>query len=246
MTQKNLHDQLQDTSQSAFSRYQSIAIGNANLWYLIKFELIMLIVSGLPGALGFVLRKIFYPFILGSVGKGVIFGRGMTIRHGLKVHIADNVTIDDFATLDAKGENNTGISIGKGSIISRNVVLSCKGDDIDIGSGCTLGINSIVHAMQGSPVKIGNDVLCGAYCYFIGSGPYISDQLEVPFKKQGMAPQGGIEVSNNVWFGSNVQIMDGMTIGTGAIIGSSAVINKSVPDYSIFAGIPAKLIKQRK
>ena len=164
----------------------------------------------------------------------------------MKVNIGNHVTIDDYAVLDAKGENNQGISIGDKTIISRNVVLSCKGADISIGSGCTLGINSLVHALQGSPVSLGDDVLCGAYCYFIGSGPYDTSELKVPFKKQGMLPKGGITVANNVWFGSNVQILDGLTIGTGSIVGSSAVVNKNVNEYGIYAGIPAKLVKQRQ
>jgi len=246
ITQKTLQDQLQDGSQSAFSRYQAIAIGTDSVWYLIKFELIMLLFSRIPGALGLLLRKWFYPTILGSVGSGVIFGRSITIRHGLKVKIGDNVTVDDFAALDAKGDDNKGIEIGDNTIISRNVVLSCKGADISIGAGCTLGINSIVHALQGSPVQISDDVLCGAFCYFIGSGPYVTDSLETPFKKQGMTPHGGIVISNNVWLGSNVQVLDGVEIETGSIIGSSAVVNRSVPEYSIFAGIPAKLIKKRQ
>ncbi len=246
ITQKTLQDQLQDSSQSSFSRYQALAIGTDSLWYLIKFELIMLFFSRVPGALGLLLRKWFYPTILGSVGRGVIFGRSITIRHGLKVNIGDNVTIDDFAALDAKGADNQGITIGDNTIISRNVVLSCKGAHIAIGTGCTLGINSIVHALQGSSVNIGDDVLCGAFCYFIGSGPYVTDSLETPFKKQGMTPLGGITIHNNVWLGSNVQVLDGLTIETGSIIGSSAVVNKSIPEYSVFAGIPAKLIKKRE
>ena len=245
ITQKTLQDQLQDSSQSSFSRYQTLAIGNDNLWYLIKFELITLLFSRIPGALGLLLRKWFYPRILGSVGKGVVFGHSITIRHGLKVHIGDNVTVDDFAALDAKGQDNQGIQIGDNTIISRNVVLSCKGADINIGSGCTIGINSIVHALQGSPVNIGDDMLCGAFCYFIGSGPYVTDSLKTPFKKQGMTPHGGIVIDNNVWLGSNVQVLDGIKIETGSIIGSSAVVNRNVPEYSVFAGIPAKLIKKR-
>ena len=246
ITQKTLQDQLQDSSQSSFSRYQALAIGSDSLWYLLKFELIMLLFSRIPGALGLLLRKWTYPLILGSVGKGVIFGRSITIRHGLKIHIADNVTVDDFSALDAKGEDNQGIRIGESTIISRNVVLSCKGADITIGKRCTLGINSIVHALQGSPVMIGDDMLCGAFCYFIGSGPYVTDSLKTPFKKQGMTPHGGIIIDNNVWLGSNVQVLDGVHIETGSIIGSSAVVNRSVAEYSVFAGIPAKLIKKRQ
>lgn len=246
MTQKNLQDQLQDRSQSAFSRYQSIAIGNSNVWYLIKFELIMLFVSGLPGALGFVLRKILYPTILGSVGKGVIFGRGITVRHGLKVHIGNNVTVDDFAVLDAKGDENKGIRIGDNSIISRNVVLSCKGADIAIGSDCTIGINSLIHAREGSSVTLADHVLCGAYCYLIGGGPFVTKELDVPFKQQGLTSKGGIQIAQNVWLGSGVHVVDGVSIETGSIIGSSAVVNKDVLEYSVCAGVPAKLLKKRQ
>lgn len=244
--QSTLHDQLTDQNKSAMQRYQALALGTDSLWYLFKYELIMLFCSWVPGALGLVLRKTFYPFVLGSVGRNVIFGQSVAIRHGMKISIGDNVVVDDGVTLDAKGDSNQGISIGADTIVSRNVVLSCKNGDIKIGSNCTIGISTLIHAMQGSDVSLGNDVLIGAMSYFIGSGPYVSDKLDVPFKKQGMQAQGGIEVADNVWFGSNVQILDGVKIGTGAIIGTSAVVNKDVEDLSISAGVPAKKIRTRK
>ena len=244
--QGTLHEQLTDSSKSAFARYQDLALGTNSVWYLIKFELIRLFSSWVPGALGLVLRKSLYPFVIGSVGRNVIFGQGVTIRHGSKIAIADNVIIDDGAVLDAKGEGNLGINIGKDTIISRNVVLSCKSGDITIGEHCTVGIGTLVHAMQDSDVVIGNDVLIGAFCYFIGSGPYGTKELDTPFKQQGMFSQGGVKVGNNVWFGSNVQTMDGVSVGTGCIIGTSTVLNKSVADYDVVAGVPMRIIKSRK
>ncbi|MGH1542485.1 MAG: DapH/DapD/GlmU-related protein [Arenicella sp.] len=244
--EKNLQDQLKDESKSAFERYRLLAVGNDSLWYLCKYELVMLFTSWVPGALGFILRKLFYPSLLGSVGTGVIFGRNVGIRHGLKVHVGDNVTIDDNVLLDAKGSDNSGLSVGAGTILSRNTILSCKDGNINIGARCTIGINSLVHSMPGSDINIGDDVLCGAYCYFIGSGPYISEELDVPFKQQGFLPQGGITVANNVWLGSNVQVMDGVTIQTGSIVGTSSVVNKSIGAYEVSAGVPVKTIKHRK
>jgi len=244
--QQKLQDQLQDESISASSRYRGLALGTDSIWYLIKYELITLFIAPLPGALGFLLRKYLFPSILGSVGKGVIFGRSITIRHGQKIHIGDNVTIDDYSVLDAKGDSNQGIRIGDATIISRNVVLSCKGADINIGNDCTIGINSLVHARDGSNVDLSDHVLCGAYCYLIGGGPFITDELDVPFKQQGMTSKGGVSIDENVWLGSGVHVVDGVTINTGSIIGSNAVVNKSVDQYSISAGVPAKLIKTRK
>lgn len=241
-----LHEQLTDANKSAFARYQALALGTQSLWYLIKYELIMLFASWVPGALGLVLRKYLYPFILGSVGRNVVFGQGVTVRHGEKIIIGDNVIVDDAAVLDAKGTNNSGIVIGADTIISRGVVLSCKNGDIAIGEHCTVGISTLIHSMQGSDVQIGNDVLIGAFCYFIGSGPYGTDDLELPFKEQGMFPQGGVTVANNVWFGSHVQVLDGTSIGTGSIVGASTVVNKSVEDYAVVAGVPMKKLKSRK
>ena len=99
--------------------------------------------------------------------------------------------------------------------------------------------------MPDSDVTIGNDVLSGAYCYFIGSGPYVTEQREVPFKKQGFIPQGGIAIADNVWFGSSVQILDGVSVGTGCIIAASSLLNKSVDEYKVMGGVPAKLLKSR-
>ena len=246
LSEGTLQEQLSDPSKSTMQRYQDLALGSTSLWYLIKFELIMLFSSWVPGALGLVLRKFLYPSILGKVGSGVVFGQGVSIRHGQKIQLGDGVVIDDRAVLDAKGGSNNGITVGEGTIISRNVVLSCKNGDMSIGAGCTIGINTIIHAMEGSDVEIGDGVLIGGQSYFIGSGPYGTEDLELPFKKQGIRPQGGIKVSDNVWFGSNVQILDGVSIGTGAIVGASSVVNKSVADYDVVAGVPIKLIKNRK
>ena len=246
LSEGTLHEQLTDGSKSAFARYQDLALGSNSIWYLIKYELIMLFVSWIPGALGLVLRKTLYPFILGSVGRNVIFGQGVAIRHGLKIHIDDGVIVDDNAVLDAKGGSNKGLSIGANTIVSRNVVLSCKNGDINIGANGTVGINTLVHAMEGSNVTIGDNVLIGAFCYFIGSGPYGTDDLDKPFKQQGMFPQGGISVGDNVWFGSHVQILDGVNIHHSSIVGASTVVNKNIAEFDIVAGVPMKVLKNRK
>ncbi len=246
ISEGTLQEQLSDPSKSTMQRYQDLALGTSSLWYLIKFELIMLFSSWVPGALGLVLRKILYPRILGHVGSGVVFGQNVSVRHGQKVSIGAGVVIDDGAVLDAKGSSNQGISIGADTIISRNVVLSCKNGDLKIGDGCTVGINSVIHAMEGSNVSIGDGVLIGAFAYFIGSGPYGTEDLHTPFKKQGIRPQGGINIANNVWFGSNVQVLDGVTIGHGTIIGASSVVNKNVADFEVVAGVPIKVLKNRQ
>jgi len=54
-----------------------------------------------------------------------------------------------------------------------------------------------------------------------------------------------INIGNDVWIGSNVTILDGVNIGDGAIIAAGAVVTKNIPDYAIYGGVPAKLIRKR-
>jgi acetyltransferase-like isoleucine patch superfamily enzyme len=91
---------------SFFSKYSTLFIGKKGFFSFLRYECVTLLFSGMPGALGFFLRKIFYPSLFKQVGKGVIFGRNVTVRHPKKITIGDNTSIDDNVVLDAKGETN--------------------------------------------------------------------------------------------------------------------------------------------
>lgn len=72
------------------------------------------------------------------------------------------------------------------------------------------------------------------------------NSLEVTFSDQDYFEElGNITIGNDVWIGNGVVIMDNIKIGDGAIIGTEAVVTKDVPDYAIYAGIPAKFIRYR-
>ena len=43
----------------------------------------------------------------------------------------------------------------------------------------------------------------------------------------------------------NVTILKGVKIGRGAVVGAGSVITKSLPPYSVFAGVPCKVLKMR-
>lgn len=57
--------------------------------------------------------------------------------------------------------------------------------------------------------------------------------------------KGNTMIGNDVWIGHEALIMPGVTIGDGAIIASRSVVTKDVLPYTIVAGHPAKVIRQR-
>ena len=53
------------------------------------------------------------------------------------------------------------------------------------------------------------------------------------------------KIGNDVWLGLNVIVKKGVVIGDGAIVGAGSVVTKNIPPYEIWAGVPAKKIKER-
>lgn len=52
-----------------------------------------------------------------------------------------------------------------------------------------------------------------------------------------------IIIGNNVYIGNNVIILPGVTIGNNVVIGAGAVVSKNIPDNSVAAGVPARVVK---
>src|SRR6476620_12718425 len=166
-------DQLFAKETSAREKYAALVIGKTDFGSLLKYELIVTLTQGCPGALGLALRKSLYPSLLGSCGRNVVFGQNVVVRHPHKIHIADDVVIDDNCLLDAKGDSNRGIRIGSGVFIGRNTILSCKNGDIEIDDEANIGFNCEV--FSGSRVRIGRNTLIAAYAYLIGGDHDFSD-----------------------------------------------------------------------
>lgn len=242
---KRIHETIADNSTSALQRYRRVVLGTEGLLALIKYEIITSLFGSFPGVLGLVLRRIFFPHVLGEVGQNPIFGRNIVIRHGHKIRLSDRVVIDDNVVLDAKGIDNEGITIGEDSFISRNCVLSCKGGNIRIGRNVSLGVNDLIHAEQGSDVSIGENSSIAAFVYFVGGGNYRLDRLDIPIKEQGAYSKGGVVIGPGAWVGSHVQVLDGVKVGRDSILAAGAVVNRDVPDYAIVGGVPGRIIKSR-
>jgi len=237
-----IQDELFRPGRSKARRYADLVIGQPGLWPLVKHEVVVTLCSALPGAVGLLLRSFLYPRLLGRVGRNVTFGMNVVLRHPHKIQIGNDVVIDDGCCLDAKGTNNKGIVIGDGVFIGRNTILSCKNGDIVVEDHANIGFNCEI--FSGSRVRLGKNALVAAYTYLVG-GDHLYDRTDVPVLHQGRTAQG-IDVNDNVWLGAHVVVADGARIGRDVIIGAGAVVIGEVPDYHIAAGVPAKIMRDRR
>jgi len=216
-------------------------VGSRSLGRLLLHEAVVTLTSGVPGALGLVLRRVTYPWLLGSVGRGVTFGFGVVLRHPAKVHLGDGVTVDDLVVLDAKGSTNQGIRVGEGVFLGRGTILSCKDGDIELGDHTNLGFHCEV--FSASRVRVGRHGLFAAQTYLVGGGHDFGDP-ERPVLEQQRSSRG-IELGDNVWLGTGTKVLDGVRIGRNVVVGAGSVVREDLPDGVIAAGVPARVLRER-
>lgn len=240
--QTKFQSRLTDAQKSPIRKYQDTVIGKTDFLSSIRYEVITSLLGGLPGALGFFLRQVFYRALFAEVGCGVVFGRYLTLRHPHKIKIGHNVIIDDYCLLDAKGCEEGSFVLGNNVLISRNCILSCKEGFLKVGDNTNFGSNCSLYSV--SCMDIGAHVLFAANCY-LGGSMYYFDRVDIPPIQQGSYSRGGVVVGEGCWLGADVKVLDGVRIGQGVIVGSGAVVLEDVEPFSIIAGVPAKLIRKR-
>ena len=124
------------------------------------------------------------------------------------------------------------VNIQPKSTIARRVYI---GDYSGIGRNCMI---------QGN-VNLGKHVMMGPEVY-IYTQNHEFKRTDITMDQQGWKSEKPVIIEDDVWIGSRVTILPGVTIGKGCIVGASAVVTKSCPPYSIVAGNPAVVVKSRK
>lgn len=183
-------------------------------------EWIDAIAASIPGRAGVLLRRLLVGYRLKSAGSHLRIGRRCVFSGLSSVAIGSNVSFLGGDYLQA--HNGGEIRIGNNVSINTNVMINAAEDGfIEIGDNCMIASNVVVRASN-----------------------HRFDLIDQPMNEQGHLA-GKISIRSDVWIGANAVILPNVTIGTGSVIAAGAVVTKDIEEYSVYAGVPARMIRKR-
>jgi acetyltransferase-like isoleucine patch superfamily enzyme len=204
-------------------------------------QLVFLLVSWIPTALGVALRAVLYRLIV-PMGWPVLVERGVSLHRPAAIRLGSNVYLGENVYLLAGGE---GITIGDATELLPNVALVIRdyrgfpNPRITIGARCSLNLGTVVFS-HGS-TTIGDDVQIGPGVV-ITTGNHLFDDPTRPVRTQGgaVAP---VVIEDGAWIGARAVILPGVRIGAGAVVAAGAVVTTDVPARTLVAGVPARAVR---
>lgn len=184
-----------------------------------KFKAVLSLLSKLYAVFPMRIRKALFEKYRNMRGK-----LGLGIRYALLKSIArecgDNVAIYTGTYI----LNPQNLSIGSNVSIQPMCYLECGNSEL-------------------TGISIGNDVSI-AHGVTIMATSHLYENKDIPIKDQGVELKP-VKICDNVWIGAKVSVLCGTEIRSGTIIGANAVVTKSTEGNSIYAGVPARKIKER-
>lgn len=143
---------------------------------------------------------------------------------------------DDFEGLKKLIKKILGKS-GNGTFM--NPPFYCDyGSHIEVGDNFFANYNCTI--LDVAKVKIGNNVLFAPNVAIYTAGHPIHPDSRNTAYEYGIK----VTIGDNVWVGGNVVITAGVTIGDNVVIGAGSVVTRDIPDNTVAAGNPCKVIRQ--
>ena len=123
--------------------------------------------------------------------------------------------------------------MGEGTKIAPPLQVNLA-NQIKIGNHVSIMYNLL--CMSAGGITIDDNVMIAANVSLISNNHDFNERQIITCKP--------IHIKRNVWIGANATILPGVTIGENAVVAAGAVVSKDVPDNTVVAGVPAKVIKR--
>lgn len=164
-------------------------------------------------------------------------------RKGL-LKLGKNSYVDKLCRFEGKNSVRTessllNVQLGYGTYIGNRCIFV----NTRVGKYCSIGDEvRIVRGQHPSKVFISTHP---AFFSTKSQLSFVKEDKFEEFKYADTEKTWSLIIENDVWIGTGVKILEGITIGNGAIVASGAVVTKDVPPYTIVGGVPGKVISKR-
>ena len=163
---------------------------------------------------------------LKTLDRRIECGKNAVIMPHVDLRLTDNakLIIGDYCVIDSYAM----LQLSKPE---PRIILE---DYVTVGRGTFISAKKLVH--------IGKYSMIGPFCqindqsHSYAKGELIMNQLAC------IEP---VRIGSDCWLGSGVRVLMGVTIGDGSVIGAGSIVTKSIPPYQIWAGNPARYIRDR-
>ncbi|HEU4913271.1 MAG TPA: acyltransferase [Actinomycetes bacterium] len=155
------------------------------------------------------------------VTEGMVYlGRGVELRarpgYG-RIVLGRWVHLGDGNRLRA---HEGTLRIGDRTVLGRENTLNCY-LDLEIGARCIV-----------------------ADWVYMGDFDHRTDDVHVPIKDQGIV-KSPVRIGDDVWVGVKASVLRGADIGPGSVVAAHAVVRGDVPPFSVVAGVPGRVVRDR-
>ena len=159
---------------------------------------------------------------LGELGRSCSIGRGLMVHGPGAISVGNKVRLGRFARLSCYSKDN---------VLGRIV----------ISDNCYIGDH--FSALSADNLVIERNVLIASYVAILAENHSINPECGVPYGLQPLDSKP-VRIGEYSWIGEKVIVLPGAEIGKWCVIGAGSVVTKSIPDYSMAVGNPAKVIRK--
>lgn len=158
-------------------------------------------------------------------GKNVVLGKNINGKNIKKIKVGNYVTILDNAR-----------------ILLVKSYCGCKYcASISIGNDVMIGYNFTI--MAAAPIEIHDHVLIASNVMITSENHGIDPEFSKSYAGTPLNAKP-VVIGEGCWLGERLMIMPGVVLGKRCVVGAGSIVTKSFPDYSLIAGVPAKIIKK--
>lgn len=165
----------------------------------------------------------------GRAGRGIVIGDGFQAYAPERIQVGNGVAIANRVTLRAMTAypwSNPPQSFSPEIVLEDN---------------CFINNGSQISCVR--RVAIGADVMIAENCFIADNNHGYADP-DLPVRAQPLVADGEVQIGAGSWIGAHCSIVGNVRIGRHCVVGANSVVTKDLPDFSVAAGAPARILKR--